>query len=37
MGRAGRMEVEQRFSLDSIVESYRRLYADRLAACANQG
>lgn len=37
MGRAGRVEVEERFSLDSMVESYRRLYADRLAACANQG
>ena len=37
MGRAGRAEVEARFSLEAMVEAYRRLYADRLAACVNRG
>lgn len=32
LGAAGRAEVEARFSLDAMVEAYRRLYADRLYA-----
>jgi glycosyltransferase involved in cell wall biosynthesis len=30
-GRAGRRAVEQRFSIDRMVQSYDRLYADALA------
>jgi len=30
LGKAGREEVERRFSLDAMVESYRQLYADSL-------
>lgn len=37
LGQAGRAEVERRFSLQAMVETYRKLYADRLVAAGLAG